>query len=100
VEEVETPIGPGLLHRDVASTVPPGGLTRVRSTVLQLFLPVPGTTWTAVLSAATPHPEMEQVLTDVIVAVGRSIAPATQDDAADAAGSGGPAETEPGHGDD
>ncbi|MEV7331042.1 hypothetical protein [Micromonospora sp. NPDC093244] len=81
-EEVETPAGPGVLHRDVASTVPPGGLTRVRSAVLQLFLPLPGTTWTAVLSAATPHPEMEQVLTEVTVAVARSIKPADQDDVA------------------
>ncbi|MFG1653645.1 hypothetical protein ACGFIE_27295 [Micromonospora sp. NPDC049275] len=75
-EEVDTPLGPGILHRDVASTVPPGGLTRVRSTVLQLFLPLSGTTWTAVLSAATPHPELEQMLTDVIVAVAQSITPA------------------------
>ncbi|MGC4810160.1 hypothetical protein ACLQ29_06475 [Micromonospora sp. DT228] len=81
-EEVETPTGPGVLHRDVASTVPPGGLTRVRSMVLQLFLPLPGTTWTALLSAATPHPEMEQVLADVIVAVAQSIKPADPDDVA------------------
>ncbi|MGC4807026.1 hypothetical protein [Micromonospora sp. DT233] len=89
VEEVEAPAGPGLLHRDVASTVPPGGLARVRSTVLQLFLPLPGTTWTAVLSAATPHPEMDQVLTDVIVAVGRSITPADADGATPTEADGG-----------
>jgi hypothetical protein len=75
VEEVDTPCGPGLLHRDTASTVPPGGTGRVRSTVLQLFLPVQGTTWTAVLSAATPHPELERVLDELIVAVARSILP-------------------------
>src|SRR6266545_4680803 len=68
--------GPGLLHRDTASTVPPGATSRVRSTVLQLFLPIAGTTWTAVLSAATPHPEMEPVLENLIVAVARSILPA------------------------
>ncbi len=76
VEEVDTPSGPGLLHRDTASTVPPGATSRVRSTVLQLFLPIAGTTWTAVLSAATPHPEMEPVLENLIVAVARSILPA------------------------
>jgi hypothetical protein len=82
-EEVDTPCGPALLHRDSASTTPPGSLTRVRSTVLQLFLPVEGTTWTAVLSAATPHPEMERVLDEVIVAVARSILP-TEPNATDA----------------
>jgi hypothetical protein len=76
VEEVQTPVGPGLLHKDSASTVPSGGTTRIRSTIWQLFLPVAGTTWTAVLSAATPHPEMELTLNSLIVAVAQSIAPA------------------------
>lgn len=79
VEEVETPAGPALLHRDSTSTVPPGGTTRVRSTVWQLYLPVTGTTWTAVLSAATPHPELETTLSSLIVAVAQSIAPADDD---------------------
>ncbi|WP_416904811.1 hypothetical protein [Micromonospora echinospora] len=97
VEEVETPRGPGLLHRDVAFTVPPGALTRVRSTVLQLYLPLRGTTWTAVLSAATPHPELERVLADVIVAVARAVSPADPTDAAEptdgADGTGDPGDT-------
>ncbi len=83
VEEVETPCGPALLHRDTASTMPPGSLVRVRSTVLQLFLPVAGTTWTAVFSAATPHPEMEQPLGSAIVAVAQSLAPVEPDAALD-----------------
>jgi hypothetical protein len=73
VRELDTASGPALLHQDTASVVPPGASTRVRSTVLQLFLPVSGTTWTAVLSAATPHPEMEPVLDQLIVAIARSI---------------------------
>jgi len=79
VEEVDTPGGPGLLHKDSASTVPPGGTIRVRSTIWQLYLPITGTTWTAVLSAATPHPEMETTLNSLIVAVAQSIAPADDD---------------------
>ncbi len=75
VTPVETPTGPALLHRDEASVVPPGGLVRVRSTVLQLFLPLPGTTWTALLSTATPHPPMQPVLDDLIVAMARSLHP-------------------------
>lgn len=74
--EVETPAGVGLLHRDTASTVPPGAMTRVRSTVLQLYLPLAGTTWMAVLSAATPHPDLEPMLDTAIVAVAQSISPA------------------------
>lgn len=73
VEEVDTPGGPALLHKDGASTVPPGGTTRVRSTIWQLYLPVVGTSWTAVLSAATPHPAMETTLSSLIVAVAGSI---------------------------
>jgi len=73
VRDVDTPSGPGLLHRDVSSIVPPGALARVRSTVWQLFVPVAGTTWTVVLSAATPHPELEHVLETLIVSVAQSI---------------------------
>jgi hypothetical protein len=74
VTEVDTPSGPALLHRDTASSTPPGSLTRIRSTVLQLFVPLTDTTWTAVLSAATPHPELERAVEEAIVAVGQSIA--------------------------
>jgi hypothetical protein len=88
VEEIDTVSGPGLLHRDTASTVPPGGTVRVRSTVLQLFLPVAGTTWTAVLSAATPHLELERVLDQVIRAMAQSVQPAQPDTDADG-GEGG-----------
>jgi hypothetical protein len=83
VKEVDTPCGPALLHRDTASTMPPGGLTRIRSTVLQLFLPIDGTTWTAVLSAATAHPEMERVVDEVIVAVAGSITPTDPESVSD-----------------
>jgi hypothetical protein len=38
-----------------------------------LFVPVAGTTWTAVLSAATPHPELEHVLEGLIVSMAQSI---------------------------
>jgi hypothetical protein len=73
VEQVDTPSGPGLLHTDRASIVPPGASARVRSQVWQFFLPLPGTTWTAVLSAATPHPEMEAMLRELIIVVAGSI---------------------------
>jgi hypothetical protein len=91
VRDIETPSGHALLHRDVASVVPPGAMARVRSTVWQLYVPVAGTTWTAVLSAATPHPEMEPVLETLIVSVAQSIqrdepAPETQGEEADGAG--------------
>jgi hypothetical protein len=75
VEEVTTSAGTALLHVDVAVSVPPGTTTRVRSAVRQFFLPLPGTTWTAVLSAATGHPELHRVLAEVVLAVGRSIHP-------------------------
>ncbi len=73
VEEVGTPSGPGLLHTDQASSVPPGAAARVRSQVWQFFLPLPASTWTALVSAATPHPEMETMLRELVVAVASSI---------------------------
>jgi hypothetical protein len=73
VTDVDTPAGRALLHVDVAMTVPLGGTTRVRSEVRQLFLPLPATCWTAVVSAATGHPELRRMLADVVLAVGRSI---------------------------
>jgi hypothetical protein len=84
VEEVETQCGPALLHRDTASTTPPGSLIRVRSTVLQLFVPVSGTTWTAVFSAATPHSELEQMVESAIIAMAQSLAPVRTDVRTDA----------------
>lgn len=75
VEEWDTPVGTALLHVDQAATTPPGGTLRIRSRVQQVYLPLPDTTWTAVLSAATPHPEMHTVLDDVLKAVVTSILP-------------------------
>jgi hypothetical protein len=83
IEEIDTPSGPGLLHTDQASIVPPGATTRVRSQVWQFFLPLPASTWTALLSAASPHPEMAAMLHELIVGVARSIRRA--DEAGDSA---------------
>lgn len=83
VDEVSTPAGPALLHTERASIIPPGATARVQSRVLQLYLPLVGTTWTAVLSAATPHPEMEPVLGEIVVAVARSIQPVVLAEAAE-----------------
>jgi len=73
VTEIETPNGTGLLHADAISTVPPGARERVRSMVFQLFLPLAGTTWTMVFSSATPHPEMEPVLNQLMIAMAQSV---------------------------
>jgi hypothetical protein len=73
VEDVATPIGPALLHTDTALIVPPGTARRVRSRVLQLFLPLPDTTWTAVLSGSTGHPGLHRPLEGAVREVGRSL---------------------------
>jgi hypothetical protein len=83
VYTVDTSCGPALLHRDEASSLPPGGTTRVRSVVWQIYVPVPETTWTALLSAATPHPEMHPAVEDAIVAVARSLLPVESDGSPD-----------------
>jgi hypothetical protein len=73
VEEVATASGPALLHTDSVLTVPPGTARRVRSRVLQLFLPLPDTTWTAVLSGSTAHPDLQRPLDEAVRAVGASL---------------------------
>ena len=70
VEEFPTASGPALLHTDSVLTVPPGTARRVRSRVLQLFLPLPDTSWTAVLSGSTASSELRRPLGEAVRMVG------------------------------
>ena len=75
VEDVGTPVGTALLHADVVRTPRPGTADLLGVRTVQLFLPVPRTSWTAVLSAGTAHPELYGVLPAVVRAVARSLRP-------------------------
>ena len=76
---VETETGPAILAQDRSSLVPPGFRSRVSVQNYQIFLPVPGTSWMLLLSAATAQEEMERVTYEVITAMARSVLTATPD---------------------
>ena len=73
--EVEAATGPALLHVDRMSVVPPGTATRVALASYQVFVPLVPTTWMAVVSTASAHPELSEGLRELVVAVGASIRP-------------------------
>jgi hypothetical protein len=81
IEEIDTPAGTVLLQHDHLSLAPPGSTTRVGLRSLQVFRPLPGRTWTAVVATAGSHPEMLPLLRDLVVTVAGSIE-ATEDEPA------------------
>lgn len=91
--EVPAATGPALLHEDRMSVVAPGTAQRVALTTHQVFVPVHPTTWTAVLSTASAHPELTGTLRELVLTVAASIDlvdPATADPVDDGAQVGGP----------
>lgn len=79
-EEHDTPAGTILVQRDFASLAAPGG-RRVGMTSLQAFLPLEGRTWTAVVATASPHPQLADLLHDLVIAVAGSIEVIDHEDA-------------------
>lgn len=75
IEEIETPAGMALLQQDRLSITPPATSTRASLRSLQVFLPLPGRTWTAVVATAGAHPEMQPLLRELVVTVAGSIRP-------------------------
>ena len=74
--EVAAATGPALLHVDRMSVVPPGTATRVPLASYQVFVPLVPTSWLAVLSTASAHPELSDALRALVVAVAASVRPA------------------------
>lgn len=70
ITEVESGVGPALLQRERSTMVPPGATELVALTSLQIFVPIPDSTWTAVFATASAHPE----LTDPVERLLRHIA--------------------------
>jgi hypothetical protein len=71
--EIDTGCGPGVLHRNRSTMVVPGTARIVAMTTAQVFVPFPGTTWTAVLSTSSAHPQLTEPLVDLLRQVGASI---------------------------
>lgn len=70
ITEVQSGVGPALLQRERSTMVPPGATELVALTSLQIFVPIPDSTWTAVFATASAHPE----LTDPVEGLLRHIA--------------------------
>lgn len=72
-EEISAACGPAVLHRERMTMVVPGTGDIVALTSLQIFVPLPGTTWTAVLSTACAHPELTEPLAALLRGVAESL---------------------------
>jgi hypothetical protein len=89
VTEVDSGVGPALLHSERMTMVPPGATELAALTSIQIFVPIPGTTWTAVFATASAYPELtdpvEQLLRAIVASFRRDLDPAAiADPAADA----------------
>lgn len=58
--EVESGVGPAVLQRDRMTMIAPGATEVVALTSLQVFIPIPHTTWTAIFATATAFPELTE----------------------------------------
>lgn len=70
ITEIESGVGPALLQRERTTMVPPGATALVAMTSIQIFIPLPGSSWTAVLATASAYPQ----LTDPVEQLLRHIA--------------------------
>ncbi len=77
--EVRSGVGPALLHSERMTMVPPGATELVAMTSVQIFVPIPDTTWTAVFATASAYPELtepvEQLLTRIVESFRRTAEP-------------------------
>ncbi|MET3805633.1 hypothetical protein ABIB25_002637 [Nakamurella sp. UYEF19] len=73
VTEITTNTGPAILHRDRMTMVVPGTAAIAALTSLQIFLPVPDTSWTILLSTASAHPELTDQLEMLLRTAAQSI---------------------------
>lgn len=73
VTEIATNSGPAILHRDRMTMVVPGTAAIAALTSIQIFLPVPGTSWTILLSTASAYPDLTDQLEMLLRTSARSI---------------------------
>jgi len=71
--ELATGCGPAVLHRDRVTMVVPGTAEIVALSSIQTFLPIGGTTWTAVLSTASAFAELTEPLETLLRSVAESV---------------------------
>jgi hypothetical protein len=73
VTGIPTNSGPAVLHRDRTTMVVPGTAAIAALTSLQIFVPLPHTGWTVVLSTASAFPELTDALESMLRSMAESI---------------------------
>jgi hypothetical protein len=71
--EIATNSGPAVLHRDRMTMVVPGTAEIAALTSIQIFVPIPDTSWTVVLSTASAYPQLTDALESTLRAAAQSI---------------------------
>jgi hypothetical protein len=71
--EVGTGVGPALLHRSRRNAQVPGRALIVSMARIQLFVPFPGTHWTAIMSTASAHPELTGALDRLMLSIAGTV---------------------------
>lgn len=71
--EVATGLGPALLHRSHANAQVPGTATIVSMARRTLFVPVPDTHWTMILSTGSAFPELTDALDRLFLRIAASV---------------------------
>jgi len=64
--EIPSAVGPAVLQRDRMTMIPPGAVEVVALTSLQVFIPIPDTTWTAIFSTATAFAELTEPMEELM----------------------------------
>jgi len=95
VTEIATNSGPALLHRDRMTMVVPGTAQIAALTSIQIFVPIPGTSWTVVLSTASAYPELTNDLDMLLRATAESITTRAEDSETDESATSGSGEGVP-----
>lgn len=67
--EVTSGVGPAVLRSERMTMVPPGATELVALTSIQIFVPIPGTTWTAVFATASAYPELTEPVERLLIRI-------------------------------
>lgn len=67
--EVSSGVGPAVLHSERMTMVPPGATELVALTSIQIFVPIPDTSWTAVFATASAYPELTEPVEQLLIRI-------------------------------
>ena len=73
ISEVSTRTGPAVMHRDRVTMVVPGSAEIVALTSIQVFVPIPDSNWTLLLSTASAFAELTDPLESLVREVAESV---------------------------